>query len=60
MGIELERLLSPPFIRSERYGTRCTTVLMQDREGEITLLEQSYQRDGAEGELRRFSIAPRE
>ncbi|TNE78264.1 MAG: NRDE family protein, partial [Gammaproteobacteria bacterium] len=58
VGIELERLLSPPFIHSEHYGTRCTTVLIQDREGETTLLEQSYLPRGRKGELRRFSIPP--
>ena len=30
VGLELERLLSPPFIVSPEYGTRCTTVLLVD------------------------------
>jgi uncharacterized protein with NRDE domain len=28
VGVEMERFLSAPFIVSERYGTRCTTVTM--------------------------------
>jgi uncharacterized protein with NRDE domain len=28
VGIELERALSPPFVRGERYGTRCSTVVL--------------------------------
>ncbi|MGQ0586685.1 MAG: NRDE family protein [Gammaproteobacteria bacterium] len=27
VGLELERMLSPPFIVSSRYGTRCSTVV---------------------------------
>ncbi|MBM3855412.1 MAG: NRDE family protein [Verrucomicrobia bacterium] len=28
VGLELERALSPPFVRGERYGTRCSTVVL--------------------------------
>lgn len=28
VGIELERLLSPPFVRGETYGTRCSTLVL--------------------------------
>lgn len=30
VGLELERALSPPFVRGERYGTRCSTVVLAD------------------------------
>ncbi|WP_461480611.1 NRDE family protein [Porticoccus sp.] len=56
VGIELERLLSPPFIRSADYGTRCTTVLMKNHRGDISLLEQNYQPGGALGERREFAL----
>ncbi|MEZ5530417.1 MAG: NRDE family protein [Porticoccaceae bacterium] len=56
VGIELERLLSPPFIRSESYGTRCSTVLMKHRSGRIRFLEQGYQQGGTPGERREFVI----
>jgi len=28
VGLELERALSPPFVSGERYGTRCSTVVL--------------------------------
>jgi uncharacterized protein with NRDE domain len=28
VGLELERTLSPPFVSGERYGTRCSTVVL--------------------------------
>jgi uncharacterized protein with NRDE domain len=28
VGLELERALSPPFVRGERYGTRCSSVVL--------------------------------
>jgi uncharacterized protein with NRDE domain len=46
VGRELERLLSAPFIVSERYGTRCTTVVLVDRAGGVHVEECRYGRDG--------------
>lgn len=43
VGIDLERLLSPVFIRSAEYGTRCSTVLLVNREGEATFIERSFE-----------------
>jgi len=28
VGLELERALSPPFVKGERYGTRCSSVVL--------------------------------
>ena len=28
VGLELERALSPPFVSGERYGTRCSSVVL--------------------------------
>ena len=42
LDLEMERTLSPPFIVSDSYGTRCTTVLMIDAQGQATFAEQSY------------------
>lgn len=51
VGIEMERVLSPPFIVAEGYGTRCTSVLMVDRQGNCTFAEQSYLAGGERGAL---------
>jgi uncharacterized protein with NRDE domain len=32
VGLELERVLSPPFIRGARYGTRCSSVILVGRD----------------------------
>jgi uncharacterized protein with NRDE domain len=48
VGAERERLLSPPFIRSEVYGTRASTVLTVAREGQARLVERSV-RPGEDG-----------
>jgi uncharacterized protein with NRDE domain len=47
-GIELEweRRLSAPFIRSPRYGTRCSTVVLLRADGELRLSEQRFDTDG--------------
>jgi len=41
-----ERLLSSPFIVSERYGTRCSTVFTIDRDGHVRFVERSFSPDG--------------
>lgn len=58
VSLELERLLSSPFIRSTSYGTRCTSLLRLSRLGTVELFERRYGRDSAiEGETRiRFAI----
>lgn len=39
---ELERAVSPVFIRTERYGTRCSTLLLIDKNGEVTFEERRF------------------
>lgn len=41
VGLELERTLSPPFVRGEHYGTRCSTVVLVDAES-IMFAERRY------------------
>jgi uncharacterized protein with NRDE domain len=41
VGAERERLLSPPFIRSDVYGTRASTVLTMAHDGEVRFVERS-------------------
>jgi len=42
IGPERERLLSPLFINGDNYGTRSTTVILADRDGEVTFMEQGH------------------
>ncbi|MGO4552315.1 NRDE family protein [Lysobacter sp. 2RAF19] len=41
VGLEMERLLSPPFVRGARYGTRCSTVLLVEERG-FTFAEHRF------------------
>jgi uncharacterized protein with NRDE domain len=50
--LEWERLLSAPFIVSEDYGTRCSTVLAITRNGDARFVERSFDvRGNATGEV---------
>lgn len=42
VGLEMERLLAPAFIRAERYGTRASTVVLIRRDGRALLFERSF------------------
>ncbi|AXI08600.1 hypothetical protein CUC15_06570 [Oceanobacillus zhaokaii] len=42
MGIELERMLSPLFIKTPEYGTRSSTVLLVDHQNHVTFAERTY------------------
>ncbi|HVO87883.1 MAG TPA: NRDE family protein [Casimicrobiaceae bacterium] len=43
--LEWERLLSAPFIVSEGYGTRCSTVITIDDRGRVRFIERSFAPD---------------
>ncbi|MET3576347.1 NRDE family protein [Bhargavaea ullalensis] len=53
VGAEMERILSPLFIRTAGYGTRCSTVILADREGLVTFIERSFADGQFAGEVRR-------
>jgi uncharacterized protein with NRDE domain len=42
VGLEWEKILAPIFIRSDSYGTRCSSILLWANTGEITFLERTY------------------
>ena len=42
---EMEKLVSSIFIKSERYGTRCSTLLLMDYKGNMKYVERRYDRD---------------
>lgn len=41
VGLELERVLSPPFVRGERYGTRCSSIVLVEAAA-ITFVERRF------------------
>lgn len=59
VGIERERLLSPMFIVSPDYGTRCSTVLMVSAAGEAVFAERWFDASGntVATHEERFSLA---
>lgn len=57
VGIAMERLLSPPFIVSDTYGTRSTTVLLRSKQNEMVFAEQNYMAGEKAGSLRLFQFA---
>jgi uncharacterized protein with NRDE domain len=51
VGIELERMLSPAFIRGTNYGTRASTLIAIDHDGRGWIAERSFGPEGGpEGE----------
>lgn len=42
VGLTLERQLSPLFINLEEYGTRCSTVLLINKNDDVTFIERTY------------------
>ncbi|MFH1845383.1 MAG: NRDE family protein [bacterium] len=45
VGLDWERRLSPMFIESPDYGTRCSTVILRERRGLVTIAERSFNPD---------------
>lgn len=42
VGLNLERQLSPLFIKTPLYGTRSSTVLLIDEDNQVTFVERTY------------------
>lgn len=46
VGPEREKLLGSPFIKNERYGTRCTTLIMKRSDGRVRFHELRFDPQG--------------
>jgi len=55
VGLEWERALSPIFIKTEKYGTRASSVLTLDYDNKISFTEKSYVKV-TEGEFKSNTI----
>jgi uncharacterized protein with NRDE domain len=51
VGIERERILSPIFIETPIYGTRCSTILLVGNDNSVEFIEQSYKIETAKSEI---------
>lgn len=58
VGLPLERVLSPPFIVGERYGTRASTLVVIDQGGRVTFEEARFGPNGAPLGTSRAVLAP--
>jgi uncharacterized protein with NRDE domain len=47
VGVELERMLAPVFIRGEKYGTRAGTLAMFVSGATVAIYERSFASGGA-------------
>ncbi|MDX1589401.1 MAG: NRDE family protein [Oleiphilaceae bacterium] len=54
VGLQMERFLSPMFISNSHYGTRATTVVTLDRQGQCRVTEQNYRPEGVPAERCEF------
>ncbi|MCP4679584.1 MAG: NRDE family protein [Deltaproteobacteria bacterium] len=57
IGIDWERILSPIFITSPVYGTRSSSVVLIDREGVVTFVEQIFEKGSAQEPPRSYSFS---
>lgn len=57
---EWERVVSAPFILNERYGTRCSSVLLVERNGRTVLQERRFDPAGVQTGTSRFEFTSTE
>ncbi|NLG75146.1 MAG: NRDE family protein [Xanthomonadaceae bacterium] len=55
-----ERIVSAPFILNERYGTRCSSVLLVERNGRTVLQERRFDPAGVQTGTSRFEFTSTE
>src|SRR5579863_2179893 len=58
LSVEWERILSSPFVRNERYGTRCSTIVAIEPTGACYLAERRFDSGGAASGETEFRLAP--
>lgn len=57
IGLQWEKILSPVFVKSDVYGTRCSSVLLLDASGKMLFCERTYDGSG-QGDTRCFTLYP--
>ena len=56
LPVDLERALSAPFVRHERYGTRCSTLAFVAHDGRTRVHERRFDASGAQSGASRFEF----
>jgi uncharacterized protein with NRDE domain len=56
LPLDWERMVSAPFIVNERYGTRCSNVLLVERNGRTVLHERRFDPSGIQSGTTRFEF----
>ena len=56
-GLAPELVTRMVFIRAPEYGTRCSTVLLIDRDGGVTFVERQFNAEGASTGTERFEFS---
>ncbi|MEE8514129.1 MAG: NRDE family protein [Gammaproteobacteria bacterium] len=54
VSLDMERMLSARFISSAHYGTRSSTVLLIDKQGNVTFTERSFDTQSNESKTLRY------
>jgi len=60
IGLEMEKMLSPMFIKSPEYGSRCSTALLIDYQNEVSFVERTYRTEKFTYEDRNFRFKIKE
>ena len=56
IDLERERLLSPAFIATPNYGTRCSTILLFDTTGRVSFTERTHPTEHDTEQTRRYAF----
>lgn len=56
IGVDSERILAPPFIRTATYGTRASTVVLVSVDGDVTMIERRFSAGGHPGGETRLAL----
>jgi len=56
IGLERERALSSMFIKTNGYGTRCSTVILVSHDNQVLFSERVYDLDTFEHKTNRFQF----
>jgi uncharacterized protein with NRDE domain len=57
IGLDRERALSSMFIKTNGYGTRCSTVILVSKQGEVTFEERTFDLTNFSFTTRQFQFA---